>query len=183
MWNISESLEGAVCINSLPHIAMDTSNTGSSNSNNQPMITAIDWKPDGEIFVTGASDGIARCWKENGQTSHVLYNENAMPLKKDFSDGAGAQPAPVDTDFISECKWNKDGTALVSVSEKNNVVLWNTEGKLRGQYPGHTDCVTALDWKNNNMFATAAQDGVIKVWDVQSSSAYKTYVAHDSGVK
>lgn len=88
-----------------------------------------------------------------------------------------------DVDSIYDCKWNKDGSALVTVSEKNNVILWNTEGKLRGSYQGHTDPVTTIDWKNNNMFATGSQNGIIKIWDVQSSSAVKTLNSHESNIR
>lgn len=123
-----------------------------------------------------------------------MYNDNAMPLKvKDTSyfpypnatnDSSQTHiVTPDDIDSISDCKWNKDGTAIVTVSEKNNVILWNTEGKLRHSYRGHTESVVKIDWKNNNIFATGSQDGVIKIWDVQSSSAIKTFNAHENNIK
>lgn len=68
------------------------------------------------------------------------------------------------------------------MSEKNNVILWNTEGKLRHSYQGHTEPVVKIDW-NNNIFATGSQDGVIKIWDVQRSSAIKTFNAHENSIK
>eukprot|EP00344_Euplotes_crassus_P011805 CAMPEP_0197009638 /NCGR_PEP_ID=MMETSP1380-20130617/50918_1 /TAXON_ID=5936 /ORGANISM="Euplotes crassus, Strain CT5" /LENGTH=118 /DNA_ID=CAMNT_0042431023 /DNA_START=401 /DNA_END=757 /DNA_ORIENTATION=- len=118
-----------------------------------------------------------------------MLNEDSMPLSKKEGlpiSGEGLDKdliSPVDIDSIFDCKWNKDGSALVTVSEKNNVILWNTEGKLRASYQGHTDPVTTIDWKNNNMFATGSQDGIIKIWDVQSSSAQKTLSSHESNIK
>ena len=36
---------------------------------------------------------------------------------------------------------------------------------------------------NSNIFAAGSQDGIIKIWDVQSSSAIKTFNAHEISVK
>mmetsp|Transcript_40698 Transcript_40698/g.46651 ORF Transcript_40698/g.46651 Transcript_40698/m.46651 type:complete len:185 (+) Transcript_40698:725-1279(+) len=120
-----------------------------------------------------------------------MYNEKAMPLNhkpgaypNGFVEATNLNIVTLDDiDSVNDCKWNRDGTAIVSVSEKNNVNLWNTEGKLRHSYQGHTEPVVNIDWKNNNIFATSSQDGVIKVWDVQSSSAIKTYNAHENNIK
>lgn len=69
-----------------------------------------------------------------------------MPLKLYSGQSTGASdfkvPAKLeDFDTIYDCKWNKDGSAFVTVSEKNNVILWSAEGKLKHSYQGHTDSV------------------------------------------
>lgn len=189
LWNMDDNIENAEMLDNLPHIKPDAS----SNSiyPEKTMITALDWKPDGSMFITAASDGICRLWNDKGELNHIMYNENSMPLKKNDPTGANGisdsvyqdKIAQVDVDTIYDCKWNKEGSAIVTVSEKNNVIFWNTEGKLRASYQGHTDAVTCIDWKNNNMFATAAQNGDIKIWDVQSSSPIKTYNAHENNIK
>jgi transducin (beta)-like 1 len=188
LWDLDDNIENAQLINTLPHITPDPAMSSSNHMNT--MITAIDWKPDGSMFVTAASDGIWRLWDSKGEAQAVMYNENAMPLKnKDtiasngIHDSVNNHIGQADIDSIYDWSWNKDGSAIVTVSDKNNVILWNTEGKLRGSYQGHTDSVTNIDWKNNNQFATASQDGIIKIWDVQSSSAIKTFNAHDSNIK
>jgi len=129
-------------------------------------------------------------WDTSGAATAVMYNEESMPLSKKevLHPGLGDDMnkdriSQGDVDSIFDCKWNKDGSALVTVSEKNNVILWNTEGKLRGSYQGHTDPVTTIDWKNNNMFATGSQNGIIKIWDVQSSQAIKTLNSHESNIR
>jgi WD40 repeat protein len=193
LWDMDDNLENAERVNTLPHITPDTST--SSMTPEKTIITSIDWKPDGNMFITAATDGICRLWSAKGEASAIMYNEIAMPLKNKDQIGGPFGPngtteslqnnqiSQGDVDSISDCKWNKDGSAIVTVSEKNNVILWNTEGKLRASYQGHTYAVEAVDWKNNNMFATASKDGVVKIWDVQSSSAIKTYNAHEGGVR
>lgn len=69
-----------------------------------------------------------------------------MPIKKAINysalDGESKFTArQEDYDAISDLQWNKDGSAFVTVSEKNNVVLWNEEGKLKHSYQGHSDSV------------------------------------------
>lgn len=194
LWDIDENLENAQKINSLPHMRPEFST--SPTSFDPLMVTALDWKPDGKMFVTGATDGIIRLWNTAGSLESIMYNESTMPLKgKEHAAGAAYanngtndngphnQVVQGDLDRIYDAKWNKDGSALITVSEKNNVIFWNAEGKLRASYQGHTDSVLCVDWKNNNWFATAAQDGVIKIWDSQSSSAKKTFSAHDGSIK
>ena len=194
LWDMDENLENAQKINSLPHMKPEFA--ASPTTFDPLMVTTLDWKPDGKMFVTGASDGIIRLWNTAGSLESIMYNESTMPLKgKEHTTGAAYanngtsdsgghnQVVQGDLDRIYDAKWNKDGSALITVSEKNNVIFWNAEGKLRASYQGHNDSVLCVDWKNNNWFATAAQDGVIKIWDSQSSSAKKTFNAHDGSIK
>jgi len=191
---MDDNLEKATKISSLPHLRPEMPN--STVSIEQSTVTTVNWKPDGKIFVTGASDGILRLWDQNGDLGAIMMNDASIPAKsKDHvgndgfatngtNESAGHNKADQGSfDTIYDAKWNKDGSNLVTVSEKNNVILWNNEGKLRASYQGHTDSVVGIDWKNNNNFATASQDGIIKVWDVQSSQSMKTYNAHDGAVK
>ncbi|CAI2364332.1 unnamed protein product [Moneuplotes crassus] len=187
LWNIGDNVSEAEEISTLPHVAPDLPSMAMMHT--LTTINSIDWKPDGNSFITGSSDGICRMWDTSGSVNAVMFNEDSMVLSQKAGTSfpreqpKKAQVLPNDVDSIFDCKWNKDGSALVSVSEKNNVILWNPEGKLRASYQGHTDSVTTIDWKNNNMFATGSQDGVIKVWDVQSSTAQKTLNYHESGIK
>ena len=156
LWSIDENIENSTSIESLPHVSFADSNL-SSVMHTKATISAIDWKPDGNMFITAATDGIWRLWNAKGELSVVMYNDNAMPLKsKDtyfvYPNGTNDSSqthiaTPDDIDSISDWKWNKDGTAIVTVSEKNNVILWNTEGKLRHSYQGHTESVVKIDWK------------------------------------
>lgn len=194
LWDMNDNIENAQLTDNLPHLSPDIGSN--SMMLEKASVTAINWKPDGTMFITAATDGVCRLWDSKGTLSSIMYNDNSMPLKTKDSAGPGgftgngtndsAQPhsvSPEDIDSIYDCQWNKDGSAIVTVSEKNNVILWNTEGKLRHSYQGHTEPVVNIDWKNNNVFATGSQDGVIKVWDVQSSSAIKTYTGHDNNIK
>jgi len=189
LWDIGNNVSEAQHIKQLPHISREPASGASQNSTTT--INSIDWNNDGTKFITGASDGICRMWDDKGTINSFMYNEEAMPLKN-----KGVLPnnsssdnnlnniiSQEDVDYIFDAKWNKNGSNLVTVSEKNNVILWNTEGKLRASYQGHSDAVTSIDWKNDNVFATGSQNGIIKIWDVQSSSAVKTLVSHESNIK
>ena len=191
LWNMAESFDNSLWIESLPHVSTDPSLN--SIMHGKVTISSIDWKPDGNMLITAASDGIWRLWDKKGELSTIMHNNSSMPLKsKDishsFTNGTNSTSPthiaiPEDIDAIYDCKWNKDGSAIVTVSEKHNVVLWSAEGTLRHSFQGHNDSVVKIDWKNNNVFATGSQDGIIKIWDSQNSAAIKTYQAHDNNIR
>lgn len=128
LWNIDENIENSTWIETLPHMPWTDSSINSLMTT-KTTISAIDWKPDGTMFITAATDGICRLWNSKGEISVIMYNDNAMPLKvKDtsyFTYPNGTNDSsqthivtPDDIDSISDWKWNKDGTAIVTVSEK-----------------------------------------------------------------
>lgn len=55
LWNIDENVENSNLIQHLPHFIMGS--TVSSVMQTKATITAIDWKPDGEMFITASTDG------------------------------------------------------------------------------------------------------------------------------
>lgn len=186
LWDIRDDLSNSVKISSLPHSIPDPQRTSAMYES--ITVTSMDWSPDGTMLITSSTDGLCRLWDREGDWSEIMHNEHSMPLKAASGYSSNGQSEsksakPDDIDCIYDWKWNKDGSAFVTVSEKNNVILWNAEGKLRHSYQGHTDSVIWVDWKNNNQFATWSQDGVIKIWDVQHSPAIKTFNAHENGVK
>jgi len=193
LWNIDESVDQAQSIQVLPHTSQSISNM--DYDSNMKFISAIDWKCDGSAFVTAAYDGICRMWDDSGELSKIMYNHISMPLKTNknlssdgiqsngISDSANKVITQEDFDSIYSCKWNKDGSALVTVSEKNNVILWTQDGEMGQVFDGHTTPVVGLDWKNKNVFATSSQDGTIKIWDVQNKTATTTFNAHSNNIK
>ena len=56
LWNMDENIENAELIDNLPHISPELTNN--SMMPDKAMITAVDWKPDGSMFITAATDGI-----------------------------------------------------------------------------------------------------------------------------
>lgn len=192
LWNLTDSIESAVRIQTMPHCNFETFKNLIPSGHNT--INAIDWKSDGSGFASATTDGITRLWDNTGEINRLCMNENSMPLRtKDgsgslnqFGANSGMQDSslyPDDLDSVYEVKYNQDSSALVTVSEKNNVVLWSPSGEIKMSYTGHTDSVVGLSWRNKNMFATASQNGVIKIWDVQKESAVKTYNAHENSIK
>jgi WD40 repeat protein len=145
MWDMAEDLESAKRIANLPHALPE--HAKSSTMYEKIAVTSLDWKPDGNMLITGSTDGICRLWDDKGECCKIMFNELSMPLKQSNAyspGGAGdskVSTRPDDFDSINSCQWNKDGSAFVTVSDKNNVILWNTEGKMKHSFQGHTDSV------------------------------------------
>ena len=112
-----------------------------------------------------------------------LKNKEVLPNNSSGDGNSSNMISQTDVDYIYDAKWNKNGDSIVTVSEKNNVILWNPEGILRVSYTGHTDAVTTIDWKNDNIFATGSQNGIIKIYDSQLSSPIKSLSSHESNIK
>lgn len=184
LWDIGEDIEAAKKIATLPHSLPD--HAKSSDMHEKISVNSLDWNPAGNVLATGSSDGFCRLWGENGDCQQLLFNEHSMPLKQTSAYSAGdakVPSTPGDFDTIHSLAWNKDGSALVTTSDKHNVALWKSDGKMERLFQGHTEAVLCVDWKNNNQFATSSQDGVIKLWDVDNPIATKTFNAHENSIK
>lgn len=79
LWNVDVNIENSVVIQDLPHVS-PTQNLGNL-MHSKASISAIDWKPDGSMFITAATDGVCRMWDPKGELKVIMYNDNAMPLK------------------------------------------------------------------------------------------------------
>lgn len=122
LWNWDENLENAHHLSELPHSL--PAHAKSANMYEQWVVTAMDWNQDGTMLITASTDGFWRLWDQKGDCRHVMFNENTMPLKQSTSYSSSIVneskvPArPEDFDSIYDWKWNRDGTAFVTVSEK-----------------------------------------------------------------
>jgi len=56
LWNLDDNVSHAQLVSVLPHVTPDL--LSSSLTQNTTTINSIDWKPDGNNLITGASDGI-----------------------------------------------------------------------------------------------------------------------------
>ncbi|KAF9190711.1 hypothetical protein BGZ50_009852 [Haplosporangium sp. Z 11] len=74
---------------------------------------------------------------------------------------------------IFDLCWSKDDTKIISVSGDQTARLHDVETKkCLGIFSGHTGSIKSVSMKysDNNIFATAARDGAVMIWDVRCSS-------------
>jgi len=73
--------------------------------------------------------------------------------------------------------WKEGENHLVTVSREGRIVVWNPQYIVRQNYhPAHSSEILSVSCHptNNHMFATAGQDGKIKVWDTREKKPCRT---------
>jgi WD40 repeat protein len=110
-------------------------------------VTAIAFRPDGSLVVTGHDDGMIRLWEPARGT---LVQELAA------HDGA-----------ISALRFDGSGVRLASAGEDRQIHLWDsTVGSRMRTLDGHTDRIPALAWHpDGQRLFSAGWDTTARVWN------------------
>ncbi len=128
-----------------------------SFAGHQGEITALTFSADGDRFVSASADNTARVWSlETGEAGPVLRVSGV---------------------FIQAAAFTPDGLHLVTAdsSPTNNVRLWDlatqTTIHLLGEHVGQ---VNSLGWVAEGHLATAGDDGMVRLWDVESGTKVRS---------
>jgi WD40 repeat protein len=120
---------------------------------NPSPVSSIAISPDGTVVVAGGEDGVLYFWdvaskKLKAKTSHKH------------------------PEAVASLIFSPDGQTLVSGSGLNSVISWDVSNAERlHSYPGLKSAVyaSAID-AEGELLATAAEDGVILLWDLQTGN-------------
>lgn len=71
----------------------------------------------------------------------------------------------------------------VSASYDASLLVWDlcTKECLMGLFKGHKDAITTFDWYNS-LIISAARDGSLAFWDINTGKAFKKANAHEGAV-
>lgn len=139
------------------------------------------FSPDESKIVTTSQDGTSLVWD-------VATGEKSAPFT--------GHDGPVYSAVFSP-----NGDTVASAGEDNRVMVWNPS-KLKPRdyaklaageaveppkftaFDGHTAAVRDVRFSHDGaMLVSASQDNTIRVWDVASANAVKTFRGHDSWVR
>lgn len=158
-----------------------------------------------EQIATAGADKLIKLWDlRNGECFLELkgHQDTVWDLKSGF-DGKYLFSASEDKDIkiwrVSDGKCKKTMTGhktgamtlcvlpakklMMSGSKEGGVIIWDLgEKKIKREIEAHVSTVRAVRYLGRNHFATAADDGWLKVWDAKSGELIKALQASEGQV-
>ena len=130
----------------------------------QDKVNVVAYSPDGELILTGSSDGTLRLWNSQGE-----------PV---------GQPLQGHTKSVTAAAFSPDGQLIASGSEDKTIRLWDSSGNPIGSpIVGHEDTVTAIAFSpDGQLIASSSEDGKIRLWDTNGNSIGNPFIGHEDGI-
>jgi intraflagellar transport protein 80 len=143
-------------------------------NHHKDMVTALSWNSQNELFSCG-DDQLMYKWSMSGEVTGKVCDLESFVTAMDWfptvgknasdafavacSDGtfrlmskSGREDKKVDAHHgaVISCKWNLDGSALVTAGEDGLVKVWSKTGNLRSSIAQMSNPVYAIAWGSDN---------------------------------
>lgn len=125
-------------------------------------VRAVAFSPDGQRLACGCDDATVR----------LIDPDAGKELKRLRHRGV-----------VEAVAFASDGT-LATAGRDRVIRLWNTDGTLRNELPGHRIGVTSLAFAaDGNVLVSGGHDGVIRLWDCKTSGELRRLEGHEADVR
>ena len=128
-------------------------------------IHAVAIRPQGDMLVSGSSDGALRLWDvATGQYLGVLLGHER---------------------WVSAVVFSPDGETIASASHDGTVRLWESDsGELIRILKGHTGPVSHLAFSPDGCWlASASRDQSLRLWDVEWGTCCRAFTGHQGWIQ
>ncbi|WP_375472497.1 trypsin-like peptidase domain-containing protein [uncultured Nostoc sp.] len=153
-------------------------------------IKSIDFNEDQTILATGASNGWVKLWDVSQMWNFLLADQNWSPpsitsihhqcdIKKYDLAKEGDKCSVNNVRFLPKIN------LLATTGDDGYVRLWTLQGRIFKTIPAHTSSIKSLNPNpyNNQQFATAGEDGLAKLWDINQTEPIAIFKGHQCNVK
>lgn len=142
---------------------------------------------DSQHFAAGSVDGKLQMWdigmktknntdtKDNDETS-ISFTPSSEILSTPPMSSSFVHAFEGHTKTVNAVKCVSPGSFLLSGSEDKTAILWSVStGESLKIFEGHTGPIHDVVIVDQVTFLTASRDTTIKVWDADSTKAFRTY--------
>lgn len=120
---------------------------------------SMDWSNENNSFASSGQDGYIKLWD-------LMHKEPRFIL-------------PGGSSWVEHLAWSPEGNFLISTAGRN-LLLWDCDGQLLGEYPDHLSTITDVAWRPitkttpDLMFATSCY-GSVQFWKPENTTLVKHF--------
>jgi hypothetical protein len=124
-------------------------------------IFAVDFSPDGNLFVIGGTNGEISLWR--------VADSHPLSVWK----GHVKQ--------VQSVAWSPDGTLLATGGADCTIKLWEVQsGQVVRTLQGHTNKICTIAWSpDGTMLATGSADKTFRIWNTGTGDCLKLFVSEE----
>lgn len=128
----------------------------------EDVVSSIAVSPDGETLVTGSWDKTAAIWSLHTGVATARLEGHSLAV-------------------WAVLVLPSDGSVITAAADKA-IIHWSADGTLLARLEGHEDVVRRLVHVPSLGLLSCANDGMVRLWDLNAKECLHTYVTHDTYV-
>jgi WD40 repeat protein/energy-coupling factor transporter ATP-binding protein EcfA2 len=153
-------------------------------------IKSIDFNENQTILATAANNGWVKLWDVSQMWNFLSADPNWSPPaitsihhQCDIKEYDLAKEG--DKCSVNNVRFLPKINLLATTGDDGYVRLWTLQGKIFKTIPAHRGSIKSLNANpyNNQQFATAGEDGLAKLWDINKTEPIAIFKGHQCNVK
>ncbi|RXK36630.1 hypothetical protein M231_06093 [Tremella mesenterica] len=135
--------------------------THKSVESSKRAVTAVAWHPSGSLWATGCDDSVVRIYTPSGQITAILNY------------GRGK---------VNALRFSPGGSMILAAKDDYTIACFDVAGGLKCSFEAHSKEVNDIDWLDDSVFASGANDHTAFVFRVGDRRPKFTFKGHTDDV-